>query len=450
MSSERKTRASYTASLKLQAVARAKETNNNLIAAREFGVSEKLIRDWRKKEAELQVMPKSKKALRFGSAHFDGMEKDLSDWVTECRQNGCIVTRSSIRIKALQLAKEEKHSATKGIAQFTASAGWCTRFLNRYGLRLRTRISRKLPQELDEKVTLFHKFIIQQRQQNNIDIANIGNMDETSMNFEMPGHQTVARVGESTVKTVGPEKTHFTVVLSCLADGTKLHPVIIFKRKAMPKNLKIPAGVSVRVHPNGWMDKGGTKFWLRNVWGRRPGAGLRKHPSILVWDKFHAHITGTIKAEAKKMATTLAVVPGGLTSMLQPLDVCLKKLFKGQVYTLWQQWMHSYQEQLMKGESQTKPDIDLVAKWVKDAWDSVPPELVKLSFLKCGISSATDGTDESALCEDKAESASENDSVDGESEDDVYADDVTEEQFHDLFGYSDDKESDFEGFQEDV
>ncbi|XP_066471475.1 uncharacterized protein [Tiliqua scincoides] len=452
-SSEKKTRASYTASLKLKVVARAKETNN-LRAAREFGVSEKLIRDWRKKEAELQEMPEFKKALRSSPAHFDAMEKDLNDWVLESRQKGYTVTRGKIRMKALQLAKEEKHSATKGIAQFTASGGWCTRFMNRYGLCLRKRalMSQNLPKELDEKVTSFRTFIITERQKNDIDIANIGNMDEASMAFDMPGNQTAASGGEKTVpvKTAGPEKTHFTVVLSCLADGTKLCPVIIFKRKSIPKNLKIPAGVTVRAHPKGWMDKEGTIFWLHSVWDRRPGTGLSQRPSLLVWDKFHPHITEKVKAEAKKMATTLAVIPGGLTSVLQPLDVCLKKPFKDQMYTMWQHWAGSGQEKLTKGGNLTKPDICLIAKWVKDAWDSVPPELVKSSFLKCGITDATDGTESNALCEDKGESASDDDSIAGDSEDDVYADDVTEEQFHHLFGNSDDKESDFEGFQEDT
>ncbi len=33
------------------------------------------------------------------------------------------------------------------------------------------------------------------------------------------------------IKTTGHEKSHFIVVLSCLSEGTKLKPVVIFKRK---------------------------------------------------------------------------------------------------------------------------------------------------------------------------------------------------------------------------
>ena len=59
--------------------------------------------------------------------------------------------------------------------------------------------------------------------------------------MDVKGAKTVA------VKTTGHEKTHFTVVLVCCADGTKLPCMIIFKRKTFPKE-KFPSGVIVHVH----------------------------------------------------------------------------------------------------------------------------------------------------------------------------------------------------------
>uniref|UniRef100_A0A8C4RZL7 HTH CENPB-type domain-containing protein n=1 Tax=Erpetoichthys calabaricus TaxID=27687 RepID=A0A8C4RZL7_ERPCA len=374
------TGASYPASFKLKVIQRAEETNN-CVAGREFCVSEKLVRDWVKNKPSLQAMPKSKKALRFGLSPFSGLEKDLNDWIVECRQNGYIVTRSSIRLRALQLAKEEKYLTIDGkpLLKFQALAGWCTRFMNRYGLclRQRTKIAQKLPKDLEEKVSSFHKFIIKQRQRHDFDLSNIGNMDETPMTFDMPGNRTVSM------------------------DGTKLRPTIIFKRKSFPKNIKFPAGNTVRVHPKGWMNEAGTKLWLQDVWARRSGAGQSKRPSLLVWDMFRAHTSEDIKDEARKMATMLAVIPGGLTSMLQPLDVCLNKPFKDRVRSMWQQWMCSGEVKLTKGGNLKKPDIDLVAKWVKEAWDSIPAEMIKKSFLKCGISNAMDGSEDDAIYEDK-------------------------------------------------
>ena len=47
-----------------------------------------------------------------------------------------------------------------------------------------------------------------------------------------------------------------------------------------------------------------------------------------------------------------------------------------------------------------RPEIDLVAKWVKKAWDSIPTEMIENSFLKCCISNALDGTEDDAIFED--------------------------------------------------
>ncbi|KAG7172037.1 Pogo transposable element-like 81, partial [Homarus americanus] len=78
------------------------------------------------------------------------------------------------------------------------------------------------------------------------------------------------------VKTTGHEKTHYTVVLACCADGTKIPPLLIFKRKTLPKK-KLPNGIHVIVQPKGWMDGEGVKVWLDKVWSKHSGALLRKN-----------------------------------------------------------------------------------------------------------------------------------------------------------------------------
>jgi len=52
-------RMKYTAKFKLQVVKFAQESNN-CAANREFGVNEKLVRDWRKQVQKLKCMPKNK------------------------------------------------------------------------------------------------------------------------------------------------------------------------------------------------------------------------------------------------------------------------------------------------------------------------------------------------------------------------------------------------------
>ena len=164
-------------------------------------------------------------------------------------------------------------------------------------------------------------------------------MDEVLLTFDVPSNETVDGKGAKTitVKTSGHDETHYTVVLSCCAGGTKLPPMLISKRKNMPKEA-IPRGVIIHVHDEGWMDENGTKIWIEKVWSTRPGGLLRK-PALLVLDQFRACITEATKKRFKEEKTHLAIIPGGLTSQLQPSDVSINKPFKVFMREEWNKWI---------------------------------------------------------------------------------------------------------------
>jgi len=53
--------------------------------------------------------------------------------------------------------------------------------------------------------------------------------------------------------------------------------------------------------------------------------------SLLVLDSFAGHITDIVKCRFSEKNTNLAVIPSGLTSKVQPLDVAINKSFKAKV-----------------------------------------------------------------------------------------------------------------------
>ena len=164
-------------------------------------------------------------------------------------------------------------------------------------------------------------------------------------------------------------KTRFTVVLACLADGTKLKPMVIFKRKTMPKD-NFPAGVVVHNHPKGWMDESGVKIWIEKVWRARPG-GFANTQSLLVWDSFSAHLTDTVKQQLCENKTATAVIPGGLTSLVQPLDVYLNKPFKNRLREKWMTWMMSGEKTFTLGGQLRAASLVTVCQWVKESWQEL-------------------------------------------------------------------------------
>lgn len=207
-------------------------------------------------------------------------------------------------------------------------------------MRTRTKLAPKLPAAYENQVLEFHSYVISLRKTYNFELSQITSMDEVLLTFDVPSNRTVSVKGVNTmaVKTSGHEKTHFTVVLACCADGTKLPPMIILKRKTFLK--KIPSGVIVHMHEKGWMNEEGMKICFNKVRSQRPG-GLLKKPALLVFDQFKAHVTQSAKTITTDLKTQLAVIPGGLNSQLQPFDVSVNKPFKARMKKEWMSWMQS-------------------------------------------------------------------------------------------------------------
>ena len=142
--------------------------------------------------------------------------------------------------------------------------------------------------------------------------------------------------------------------------------------------------------------------WLENVWGRRPGT-LVNLPSMLCLDTFQGHLTDEIKNKIHRLKIELVVIPAGMTSLLQPLDVRVNKPFKARLSEQYDCWILDHdREMTASGKIKCAPP-HVVARWVSSAWTSIPAELVAKSFKKCCISNTLDGTEDSLLWDDDNE-----------------------------------------------
>ena len=119
-----------------------------------------------------------------------------------------------------------------------------------------------MPADFEEKLINFQRYIIQ-----------IGNADETPVFFDMQGNTTGVTKGMKSIlfRGTGNEKNRITGMLAVTADGGKLPPYVILKRKTIPKE-SFPEGVVIRCQEKGWMTTELMVDWLSTVWNRRPGA----------------------------------------------------------------------------------------------------------------------------------------------------------------------------------
>jgi hypothetical protein len=125
-------------------------------------------------------------------------------------------------------------------------------------------------------------------------------------------------------------------------------------------------------------------WWIENIWSRR--ASFNDQNSLLILDSCHAHLVDPVKHQLLINNTNMAVIPGGLTSKIQPLDVSINKSFKTKIRALYNHWMIETIHELTPSGRIKRPSYVLLAEWVGVAWDSLDPSLIRRSFSCCRIS----------------------------------------------------------------
>uniref|UniRef100_U9SUI3 HTH CENPB-type domain-containing protein n=1 Tax=Rhizophagus irregularis (strain DAOM 181602 / DAOM 197198 / MUCL 43194) TaxID=747089 RepID=U9SUI3_RHIID len=237
-----------------------------------------------------------------------------------------------IQAKAQFLAKKVSYQAEyPGIENARFSQKWVNSFMSRHKLvnKRKMTVARRLPKDYIEQHE-FLSYILYLKKEYDYPLALIGNMDETLMAFNLP------------------------IVLTCMADGTKLPSVIIFKFKKIPRE---------------------------------------EFPD----DFFSAHRTDAVKQRFREKRTDLAVIPGGLTSHLQPLDVSLNRSFKSKVRNIYNNWMSEAIKDYTSSGKIKRPSYSLVARWVKEGWDAIDINMIRRSFKYCSVSNAMDGIEDTLI-----------------------------------------------------
>ena len=265
-------------------------------------------------------------------------------------------------------------------------------------------------------------------------------MDEVPLTFDPPLNRTVNKKGESSIclKTTGHEKTNFTCVLSCTASGEKLPPMVIFKCVTLPKE-KFPKGIVIKVNKKGWMNETLMKTGLTECYGKRPGGFFHRNKAMLVLDSMKAHITDTVKEAIRSTNSIPAVIPGGTTKYLQPLDISVNRAFKVALRVEWETWMTSGEKSFTKTGRMRRASFAEVCQWILTAWGKVKQSTIVNSFRKAELLYVADDR------EATSSSQQDSDSSDSEKEAGVSDAAIAEEAVLLLFN-SDTEDEAFSGF----
>lgn len=186
---------------------------------------------------------------------------------------------------------------------------------NGFCLERRTSFCQHVPSNFSKEVIAFQQYMNGLHKGHDYLLSQMGNADETPVSFDEPSNNVIEEIGTKSViiKTLGNEKMCITVMLAVLADGIKLPPYVILKRKTMLKD-QLPTGIIVRCQNQGWMSTDLMKEWLNIVWSGRPGVLVHKR-RMPVLGTFRGYLAPAMKNIIGAKNAARAVVPEGMSQL---------------------------------------------------------------------------------------------------------------------------------------
>lgn len=129
------------------------------------------------------------------------------------------------------------------------------------------------------------------------------------------------------------------------------------------------------------------KIWKPYVNRVAEEVGLTETASLLVLDSFEAHTTDTVQNTLEEINTKAPVIPGGCTSKVQPLDVCVNKPFKQLLKASWAQYLKRAVSSTQDGTKVKTATCQEVTDWIVSAWQAMKEkrELIRKSFQVCAL-----------------------------------------------------------------
>lgn len=329
----------YSLADKKKAVEEAAQTSVRA-TARKWCVQPCMIRAWRKRIAEKEVMPTNfhrKKTFGGKKSSLPAEAKQAIITHVEVAQARGIVC--STRLLRLNLLSKSLLDAQKPVS---ASNQQIRTFLHSAGYSYKKKTT-SIPETRQCKMmcTSFVSYIVQQMMRFSIAPENTWNFDQTNIPYQYEQKKTIASKGHHQIcKRGGKQPTQrASVMAGCNIAGKKSPPFLVWKGLTRGRISKALEEVNNQgacfdgtvfngytnfnryaVNKTAWMNEALVLQWIELAW--KHIAAAHPGPKMLILDDFAAHQCKSVYVELGKYETILEIIPGGLTGKLQ-VCICL-------------------------------------------------------------------------------------------------------------------------------
>uniref|UniRef100_A0A3P9I0D4 Pogo transposable element derived with ZNF domain b n=1 Tax=Oryzias latipes TaxID=8090 RepID=A0A3P9I0D4_ORYLA len=337
-------------------------------ASRVFSTEPPLIRSWLK-EARRRVGQSGQKAADPGSER-------MAAWVLSMREQQLPISEGALLHKASTLKQKGAFSDS-----FRISYDWAVSFLLQHQLgphRAGRTAVLAPPPFLEAKVRAFREFTQRVVRVHGVPETCVAAMDELCLFVDWQQAQDRSRSSEALEFTGSVPAV--TVFLTVLADGTALPSLLLTSRPVPPKVL--PESVLLEAGPESLSAEDALDLWTNKVWLPHVFAEPRK--SVLVLDRHREHLGDQFLTSTAGSLSLLAVIPGGCSWWLQPVEVCLKPALQRLLLCRWTSFVAGNPPQLQDGSPQQLQThvIQLLVEWLMEALDHLKtlPHMLRRSF----------------------------------------------------------------------
>jgi transposase len=315
-----------------------------------------------------KILRSKKRAGHTGpSSQLKAIEDGLLRYIFEKREQGIEVSTFTVVLRASFLSPEFREKS------FTARCSCVKRFLHAHSFsyRMGTHTSQRPPAEVEGEASDFMRFVRVIVSGANRDRRFILNMDQTPVYFSMSSKKTLELIGKKTIhiRTSTNDTKRVTVAVTITADGTVLPSTLVFKgmpggRIEKSEFSTYPNGHFYKCQENAWMDEEVMIAWVKDVLAPYVATAPDHVVPILILDKYRCHMMSSVVQMIQELGVEVQHIPGGCTSLCQPVDVSFNTPFKDRMRRQWINWMTN--EGVVHGTTSPPARLD-VTKWVQNA-----------------------------------------------------------------------------------